>query len=115
MSSYLQEIEIEIQKLKLKIVDLEKQIKENREKDENNKKISVEQNFYVINEFLDEKKRACIKYSNQLQQIEIERQFDNRPVISEHLEAIYNILQIVDKRLIKIEEKNGEGVVDKNA
>ena len=82
----------EIQKLQLKILELEK-----KEKDENYKKISIDYNFKVINDLLNEKKTA-INNNKYSKSVPLARYYD-------HLEAIYNILQIIDERLIKLEEK----------
>ena len=79
----------QIQKLQLKILELEK-----KEKDENYKKISIDYNFKVINDLLNEKKTTI----NNCKSVPLARYYD-------HLEAIYNILQIIDERLIKLEEK----------
>jgi len=89
----------EIQELQLRIVELEKQKKE---KEENDKKTSIDHNFKVLNDLLTEKKTA------------LKNKYKNKPVLLEqsyyqahvtHLEALYNILQIVDERLKKLEEK----------
>ena len=89
----------EIQKLQLRILKLEKQKKE---KDESDKKTSIDHNFNVINDVLTEKKTAIDKdkYSKS---VPLARYYDQQLVT--HLEAIYNILQIVDERLKKLEEK----------
>jgi len=88
----------EIQQLQLRISQLEKQQKE---MDENNKTISIEHNFNVINNLLSEKKTAIInnRYSKS---VPLARYYDKQLVT--HLEAIYNILQIIDKRLQKLEQ-----------
>ena len=82
----------EIQKLQLKILELEK-----KQKDENYKKISIDYNFKVINDLLNEKKTAINNYKYS-KSVPLSKFYD-------HLEAIYNILQIIDERLIKLEEK----------
>jgi len=89
----------EIQQLQLRILELEKQ---KREKDESDKKTSIDINFKVINDVLTEKKTAIDKdkYSKS---VPLARYYDQQLVT--HLEAIYNILQIVDERLKKLEEK----------
>ena len=89
----------EIQQLQLRILELEKQKKE---KDDNDKKTSIDHNFKVINDLLTEKKTAIInnRYSKS---VPLARYYDQELVT--HLEAIYNILQIVDERLKKLEEK----------
>ena len=89
----------EIHQLQLRILKLEKQKKE---KDESDKKTSIDINFKVINDVLTEKKTAIDKdkYSKS---VPLARYYDQQLVT--HLEAIYNILQIVDERLKKLEEK----------
>ena len=81
----------EIQKLQLRILELEK-----KEKDENYKKTSIDQNFKVINDLLTEKKHSINNRYSKSVPLEI---------YNHHLEAIFNILQIVDERLKKLEEK----------
>jgi hypothetical protein len=95
MSSVIEEI----QQLQLRILELEKQKKEKHEID---KKTSIYHNFKVINDVLTEKKTAIInnRYSKS---VPLARYYDQELVT--HLEAIYNILQIVDERLKKLEEK----------
>jgi glycine/serine hydroxymethyltransferase len=89
----------EIQQLQLRILELEKQKKE---KDNSDIKTSIDHNFNVINDVLTEKKTAIInnRYSKSAP---LARYYDQTLVT--HLEAIYNILQIVDERLKKLEEK----------
>ena len=89
----------EIHQLQLRILELEKQ---KREKDESDKKTSIDINFKVITDVLTEKKTAIDKdkYSKS---VPLARYYDQQLVT--HLEAIYNILQIVDERLKKLEEK----------
>ena len=89
----------EIQQLQLRILELEKQ---KNEKDESDKKTSIEHNFTVINDVLTEKKTA-INNNRYSKSVPLARYYDQELVT--HLEAIYNILQIVDKRLKKLEEK----------
>jgi hypothetical protein len=89
----------EIQQLQLRILELEKQQKE---KDENNTKTSIDHNFKVINDVLTEKKTA-IKNNRYSISVPLARYYDQQLVT--HLEAVYNILQIVDERLKKLEEK----------
>ena len=89
----------EIQQLQLRILELEKQKKE---KDESDKKTSIDHNFNVINDLLTEKKTA-INNNRYSKSVPLARYYDQELVT--HLEAIYNILQIVDKRLKKLEEK----------
>jgi len=89
----------EIQQLQLRILELEKQQKE---KDESDKKTSIEHNFKVINDVLTEKKYS-IKTNRYSKSVPLAGYYDEQLV--RRLEAIYNILQIVDERLKKIEEK----------
>ncbi len=58
MSSCLEEIE----QLQLRILELEKQKKES---DENQKKISIEHNFKVINDVLVDKKTKIYRYNSK--------------------------------------------------
>jgi hypothetical protein len=87
----------EIQQLQLRILELEK-----KEKDNSDQKTSIDHNFKVINDVLTEKKTAIInnRYSKS---VPLARYYDQELVT--HLEAVYNILQIVDERLKKLEEK----------
>jgi hypothetical protein len=89
----------EIQQLQLRILELEKQKKE---KDESDKKTSIDQNFKVINDLLTEKKTA-INNNRYSKSVPLARYYDQQLVT--HLESIYNILQIVDERLKKLEDK----------
>jgi len=87
----------EIQQLQLRILELEKQ-----QKDESTKKTSIHHNFKVLNDILNEKKTA-INNNRYSKSVPLARYYDQELVT--HLEAIYNILQIVDERLKKLEEK----------
>lgn len=89
----------EIRQLQLRILELEKQQKE---KDEIDKKTSIDHNFKVINDVLTEKKTA-INNNRYSKSVPLARYYDQELVT--HLEAVYNILQIVDERLKKLEEK----------
>ena len=89
----------EIQQLQLRILELEKQ-----EKDESDKKTPIDHNFKVINNLLTEKKSA-INNNRYSKSIPLARYYDQELVT--HLEAIYNILQIVDERLKKVEDRIG--------
>ena len=89
----------EIQQLQLRILDLEKQ---KNEKDESDKKTSIDHNFKVINDVLTEKKTA-INNNRYSKSVPLARYYDQELVT--HLEAIYNILQNVDERLKKLEDK----------
>lgn len=88
----------EIQHLQLRILELEKQKKE---KDENDKKTSIDHNFKVINDLLNEKK-TNIDNNRYSKSVPLARYYDKQLVT--HLEAIYNILQIVDERITKLEK-----------
>ena len=89
----------EIQQLQLRILELEKQ---QNEKDDSDKKTSIDHNFKVINDVLTEKKTK-INNNRYSKSVPLARYYDQELVT--HLEAIYNILQIVDERLKKLEEK----------
>jgi hypothetical protein len=89
----------EIQQLQLIILELEKQKKE---KDESDKKTSKDHNFKVINDLLTEKKTA-INNNRYSKSVPLAKYYDQELVT--HLESIYNILQIVDERLKKLEDK----------
>ena len=93
----------EIKELQSKILELEKQKKEN---DESDKKTSLDHNFNVISDLLFEKKNAVRNHS-RLRQV-----YKTLPLIAihyekelvMHLEAIYNILHILDDRIKKLEK-----------
>jgi hypothetical protein len=89
----------EIQQLQLRILELEKQKKE---KDERDKKTSIDHNFKVIHDLLTEKKTA-INNNRYSKSVPLAKYYDQELVT--HLESIYNILQIVDERLKKLEDK----------
>lgn len=89
----------EIRQLQLRILELEKQ---QTEKGENDKKTSIDNNFNVINDVLNKKKTA-INNNKYSKSVPLARYYDQQLVT--HLEAVYNILQIVDERLKKLEEK----------
>ena len=89
----------EIQQLQLRILELEKQ---KNEKDESDKKTSIDHNFKVINDLLTEKKTA-INNNRYSKSVPLAKYYDQELVT--HLESIYNILQIVDERLKKLEDK----------
>ena len=90
----------EIQQLQIKLNELEKQKKEN---EENNKKTSISYNFEVINNLLIEKKTA-ITNNRYSKSVPLARYYDQELVT--HLEAIYNILQVFNERLDKLENNN---------
>ena len=94
MSSVIEEI----QQLQLRILELEKQ----QQKDESDKKTSIDHNFKVINDVLTVKK-TNINKNRYSKSVPLARAYDQQLVT--HLEAIYNILQIVDERLKELEEK----------
>ena len=87
----------EIQQLQLRILELEK-----KEKDESDKKTSIDHNFKVIHDLLTEKKTA-INNNRYSKSVPLAKYYDQELVT--HLESIYNILQIVDERLKKLEDK----------
>jgi hypothetical protein len=108
----------EIQQLQLRIVELEKQKKE---KDETDKKTSIDHNFSVINDFLQEIKpgfetvlrsrggRNAEKYVYTQHRNNKYGYPENPTHIGDlvmHLDAVYNILKIVDERLQKLEQNS---------
>ena len=91
----------EIQQLQLRISQLETQQKE---MNENNKTISIEHNFDFINNLLSEKKTKIINYNKRfVKNISLSHQYHDQELVT-YLEAIYNILKIIDKRLQKLEQ-----------
>lgn len=92
----------EIQQLQLKLNELEKQKKE---KEENDKKTSIDYNFGVINNLLNEKKTK-ITNNRYSKSVPLARYYDQELVT--HLEAIYNILQVLNERLDKLENNNNK-------
>jgi len=90
----------EIQQLQLKLNELEKQKKE---KDENDKKTSIDYNFGVINNLLN-KKKTQIANNDYSKSIPLARWYDEQRVL--YLNAIYNILQVFNERLDKLENNN---------
>jgi hypothetical protein len=98
-------IDTEIQQLQARIAELEKIKKESSETDafkliENP---SVADNLVIINNILKEKKQAIVnnRYSSA---VPLARFYDQELVT--RLEAISNILQQFNKRLIRLERKN---------
>jgi hypothetical protein len=89
----------EIQQLHLRILELEKQ---KQKKEEHDKKTSFDHNVKVVTDLIHDKKKeiANNKYSKTAP---FAKYYDQQLVT--HLEAISNILQILDQRLTKIEEK----------
>ena len=71
--------------------------------EENNKKTSISYNFEVINNLLNEKKTA-ITNNRYSKSVPLARYYDQELVT--HLEAIYNILQVFNERLDKLENNN---------
>ena len=94
----MESVSTEIQQLQLRIVELEKQKKERQE---NDNKISIDHNFNLINDLLTKKKTA-ITNNRYSKSVPLARYYDQELVT--HLEAVYNILQIVDERLKKLEQ-----------
>jgi len=90
----------EIKNLQLRIVELEKQ--QQIEKETFNK-TSIVHNFSVVTDLLDEKKKA-IQNNSYAKNFPLGRWYDQELVT--HLEAIYNILQILDARIGNIEKAN---------
>lgn len=82
----------EIQQLQLRILELEKQKKEK----------DIDHNFNIINDVLTIKKYA-ISNNRYSKSVPLARYYDQELVT--HLEAVYNILQTVNERLKKLEEK----------
>jgi hypothetical protein len=87
----------EITKLQLRIIELEKQ---QQIENETLNKNSISHNFTIITDLLSEKKTS-IKNNRYSKNVPLARYYDEELVT--HLEAIYNILQILDTRLCKIE------------
>ena len=110
----------EIQQLQLRILELEKQ-KKKKEEEEILKKESLEHNFKIINNELNNKKtfidnkRSYIENKqsiiNKSQIDKIMNDKDNKYgayveiQIFTYLEAIYNILQILNNRISDLENK----------
>ena len=89
----------EIEKLQVRMVELKKQ-RQLEKKCLN--KTSISHNFAIITDLLDEKKTA-ITNNRYSKNVPLARYYDKELVT--HLEAIYNILQILDTRLSKIENE----------
>jgi hypothetical protein len=87
----------EITKLQLRIIELEKQ---QQNENETLNKNSISHNFTIITDLLT-KKKTSIKNNRYSKNVPLARYYDEELVT--HLEAIYNILQILDTRLGKIE------------
>jgi hypothetical protein len=80
---------------------LEKKLKEEKE-EENQKKLAINNNFTILKDLLIVKTAALTnnKYSPSTP---LARYYDQELVT--HLDAIYNILKIMDERLNKLEER----------
>jgi hypothetical protein len=87
----------EITRLQLRMFELEKQ--QQIEKETLNK-TSISYNFATITDLLAKKKTA-ITNNRYAKNVPLARYYDEELVT--HLEAIYNILQILDTRLSNIE------------
>jgi len=87
----------EILKLQSRIIELEKQ---QQIENETLNKNSISHNFTIITDLLS-KKKTSIKNNRYSKNVPLARYYDEELVT--HLEAIYNILQILDTRLSKIE------------
>ena len=117
----------EIQKLQSRILELETQKKKLIQQDERYQKTSLEHNFNVISEFNE----VSITKKNEFNAAMLRRYPDFDPdnldkarkyghqtgeyiycdkKFTANMESIYNILQILDKRLNKIEEYIGPNI-----
>jgi hypothetical protein len=90
----------EIQKMQTRIFELEKHKKD---KEEYDKKHSLDHNFKVINDVLT-KKKTMINTGIYSKSAPLARYYDQELVT--RLDAIYNILQILNNRLDKLEESS---------
>jgi hypothetical protein len=90
----------EIQHLQLRIIQLEKQKKE--EEESLSKKESIDYNFEIISGVINDKKTA-IKKNIYCKSSQLARY--NDLLLVKHLDAIYNILKILDDRLSDLENK----------
>jgi hypothetical protein len=88
----------EIKQLQQRILELESQQKET---DENDKRMSISHNFQIINSVLVEKK-SRIADNTYSKTIKLAKYYDQQLVT--RLEAVYNILQIIDERITKLEQ-----------
>ena len=86
----------EIQQLQSRIIELETQQKE-KENEEHLKKTSIDYNFKVINDVINEKKTA-VSEDRYSRSVPLAGYYDRQLVT--HLEAIYNILHILDERTV---------------
>ena len=91
-----------INQMKLKMLEIEKEIKKIEIQDIDKKKISIEHNFKIINDVLNEKKTS-IENNRYSKSFPLARHDDQQLVI--RLEALINILNILDKRIKKLEKK----------
>jgi hypothetical protein len=86
--------------------------KQKKEKDETDKKTSIDHNFSVINDFIQEKKpkmeyllnTSYKKRADTPSETSIQTYPPDYHLVMK-LDAIYNILKIVDERLQKLEQK----------
>ena len=76
--------------------------KEKKEKEETDNKKNIEHNFKIINDLIVKKKTSIINYLKYGKSVLSVQSYDMQQV--RHLKAIYNILQIIDDRLKKIEQ-----------
>ena len=90
----------QLNELKSKIIELEN---EQLFINEMNNKKSTSHNFTILNDFLIEKKTA-IKNNNYSKSIPLAQYYDIQRV--KYVEAIVNLLEIMDERLTKLENKN---------
>ena len=91
-----------INQMKLKMLEIEKEIKKIEIQDIDKKKISIEHNFKIINDVLNEKKTS-IENNRYSKSFPLERHDDQQLII--RLEALINILNILDKRIKNLEQK----------
>jgi len=98
-------IDTEIQQLQARIAELEKIKKESVESDSFKliENPSVSDNLDIINNILKDKKKT-ITNNRYLSAVPLARFYDQELVT--RLEAIINILQQFNKRLIRLERKN---------
>ena len=89
-----------INQMKLKMLEIEKQIKEIEIQEIDKKKISIEHNFKIINDVLNEKKTNIKENPSK----SFTKRRNDQHLIT-RLEAIINILNILDKRIKKLEQK----------
>ena len=93
----------EIQQLQLRILELEKQQKE---RDEYDKNTNIALNFRVITNFLHKKKTLIA--SNNAPHTIIAQDIE----LVTHLDAVFNILQIINERLQRLEQNYNPSTTD---